>query len=1369
MPSEHDIEDESPEAALALARHYLRSGPDPGAWPRWRAADLPVPVRIAWLRAEIARRPGTVRDEPAGELLYQAVHGLAAADAEDGERLVRDLSDRAEPLLHAEALRLAREAVRAGLLAPDRARTLLLGLLTDASTPDVIAGALRELAQPWAALEPLPGRRFLRFLDQASTADAALEAAARHGHRDLLLDMAADPERPPVPRRRALELLGGLASRDDTGHLVEIAGEDPLLLAGPAVQCLLEMHQRGHFPGDGDVPGIVDLALADHSVDADDVATLLYTSRHAMLREVASAAPDDTGWPRRLELLIALAAQGTGELPIGEGVTGLLPAVPDPAPFLEALRALRHTGAEEAVLAVLPRSPAAALDALEAVGGERTAAVLREGLDQVDTAAHLLPVRHRALELLWHLTDDPGSRGSLLARLDPRDLPARIAPDLGGPDARELELLRAGLDPDKPAEALCRLARTGGAGTVPAIADLLLNVVAREREVPDEVLSAVRDLGGRLYGRGKIRPRCLLDAADAREAGDALLASIVLDLLDDDALGPAEQAILLELLLDVPYRETRARVHRLLRHRDRHVRKHAIALLARDGGGRNARALAASLIPLTRASDVQTVRQAVLALRDARVRGAAVAIADCLDHPNMNIKKTAAEALVLAGTPAAVPKLLFWLGRHDNPGLRQALSEALRAVLGDVHRAVIVAAADRAADERTRSLLVQSIDGRLTESAVRVLAAQGSPAGEALLRLLPDRPPGPSKTPLDELAERGWDSAIARQVVDLHEEDPDAPAFQRTGRLRPMLAHWLDLAATGGTGRAAVLRLTLRLCPPPWSMPEREIFARRLRTLAEGAAGIGDAHRERLLAMIEEAVPLLPVEDGPEFAPRIRGLPPMGRPVLALLRRCGAVLTRDDLDQALAAARNGPDPWLAEESVLREAFEPAPRPEEGHGLTSRERLEELITAFPTAPADAREGLLERMLELQPLGTPPWVLAEDAGRTAPEVRAPRSGDLDQPRSAAQRDRLLAMLDDPERSATAARALLDWPEPGIRAAVLRAFLDGRVDLPITAPLAGALRSLSETEMREAADGARERIAQAAGRLEPPDRARFLPLLLEWWETGGSATRLAAERALRGADPDLLAGSLAERLEAGAWGVLDLVKGVPLRRTPSLSRAYRRLEAEGRADLADGIVLVDGPFRPPGAERKDAAALAALRDRTRVGETRQERPSRESLLASARTGTAEEVRAALTLLAEAHDEVRSAGGRDPGLEELLGELIGHSAPAVRLHAHRISRRVLDRPAYLELTSRLLDDGRADLARTAIRTLSHAGWRPAIPALVGLLADTRVPVRKEAGDGLVRYGAAAIPALKHAAGRARPDRRPLYTAVLEQISAPS
>lgn len=77
----------------------------------------------------------------------------------------------------------------------------------------------------------------------------------------------------------------------------------------------------------------------------------------------------------------------------------------------------------------------------------------------------------------------------------------------------------------------------------------------------------------------------------------------------------------------------------------------------------------------------------------------------------MNIRKTAAETLVRAGSPAAVPHLLRRLGRDDDPGLRDALTRALRAVLGEAYAATLLAAAEESRDERGRRLLLAGLDG----------------------------------------------------------------------------------------------------------------------------------------------------------------------------------------------------------------------------------------------------------------------------------------------------------------------------------------------------------------------------------------------------------------------------------------------------------------------------------------------------------------------------------------------------------------------------------------------------------------------------------------------------------------------------------
>lgn len=1422
---------EAPDESLLLAGLHQRLGVH---LPRrrlsaWRTVRLPQQVRIAWLRAELVTHPAALRDEPPGELLRQAVRSIDAGSAHRPDRLVAELLATRDPFLRTEAVRLVREGLHAALLAPGLAREHLAGLLDEDpdTTGAASAAALEELAEPWAASDPLPESRFAPYLDPVHAAPSgalALTAAARHGHGTLLSRTAADPAVPPALRRLALELLGDLAERGDIGALLDIAAQDPLLLAGPSVTCLQGLHRRGHFPEAAQAPALVGLALADHSVDLRTVATILYTSRRTVLDLLADAPADDPGTPRRLALLVALAGQGTGDLPVGEAVTRLLPSARLPGPFLGALRELRYEGAEEAVLALLPRAPAAALDTLEAIGGRRTVTVLTEALgrepDGSGIAPFLRPVRHQALELLWRLTTDPELRRHLLARVDPTAPPPAVTADLGAPDERELALLAATPVHADPVAALCTLAAHGSAATLPAVTALLLRIVselaasweavetgprpeqgrAEEPVVPEEIVDAVRALGGRLYERRRIRPSCLLGARDARAAGDALVAGLVLDLLDRPGLPSRQQSVLLEVLRRAPSAQTRPRVHRLLRHRDPHVRKQVIALLATGASGEDAQALSATLITLTRSDDILTVRQALLALGRAEARWACPAITVLLDHPTMNIRKTAAAVLLRAGTPAAVPGLLRVLGRHDNPGLRAGIVDALRAVLGEACTATLLAAAAHCRVPRERTLLLRGLHGVLSSRTVRALADQGSPLVPELLALVADgriglgagsvgelaglwaghgitasahpAPADEADLLVDALAGHGWSARIALRLAE-------SPEVLRNGRLQdlsPMLAEWLGLAGSvPDATRDRVLGIVLRLRGPHWSAGELEHLKGSAQVLTEALAG-EEENRPGLLSVLEAVAPRLPGSGRMAAAEAVRAMsPPPHLPALRLLRACGVVTVRDDLERALAGARLDADDRGAEAAVLREVFGlPVPLAPGGGAAAwrsalhtalrtrpavaefrrggdpcppdSRQRLAALMAAWPDAGDDGvRALLLDWMTDLQPLGVPPWTLAETTGPASEVVHEP-----DRTRSVTRRARLLEMLDapDPARRTAAARQLQDWPEPEAARAVLDAYLRGRVPLPSGGRPARTLVTVDPTDLD--ADGILPaRVARLARELGPWDLVPLIPLLLGWWENGPAGLRAEAGHALRPAPAEVLADHLRARLEAGAWGFLDLLAGRRLLSSPELVRIRERLRAEGRGDLAEALLLDGGAVSLPAP----AAPVTAVH-----------RPGRAELLLLARTGGPEQIRRALVRLAEEHGG--RAPDRDPALKEVIGELLTHPRPKVRLHAHRISRTMLDRTSHLLHTADLLDDPQPDIRRMAIRTLSHAAWEPAVPALVALLDHPQQPVRAEAAEGLLRMGGAAVPALRRAVGHARPDRRARYTGVLDRLT---
>ncbi|MGW3331629.1 hypothetical protein ACWDF9_13905 [Streptomyces rubiginosohelvolus] len=140
-----------------------------------------------------------------------------------------------------------------------------------------------------------------------------------------------------------------------------------------------------------------------------------------------------------------------------------------------------------------------------------------------------------------------------------------------------------------------------------------------------------------------------------------------------------------------------------------------------------------------------------------------------------------------------------------------------------------------------------------------------------------------------------------------------------------------------------------------------------------------------------------------------------------------------------------------------------------------------------------------------------------------------------------------------------------------------------------------------------------------------------------------------------------------------------------------------------------------------------------------------------------------------------------------DLLGRLVGHPVPRLRHLGLTLLAERTDTPnapdadgGQLALVAGLLPD---TVGSSPEESLLLAGlharlgsreprprlpdWRAAaLPDLVRLLDHAKPTVRRAARDAVVAFGGAAVPALRRAEGHARPDRRPLYTEVLAQIT---
>ena len=124
-----------------------------------------------------------------------------------------------------------------------------------------------------------------------------------------------------------------------------------------------------------------------------------------------------------------------------------------------------------------------------------------------------------------------------------------------------------------------------------------------------------------------------------------------------------------------------------------------------------------------------------------------------------------------------------------------------------------------------------------------------------------------------------------------------------------------------------------------------------------------------------------------------------------------------------------------------------------------------------------------------------------------------------------------------------------------------------------------------------------------------------------------------------------------------------------------------------------------------------------------------------------------------------------KDAAIEPLAG-LAVDDRPKVRSAALRALKTVASRTRSLDATCDALRmEDRQDVILQLMRSVGHGRHLPGLPLLIDRLVDRKHRIADSARDALMGFGEAALPALNHAARRARPDRRAAYRAVIAAI----
>lgn len=1315
--------------------------------------ELAPSLRRDWLRAYLCA--GYDSSLISEEILLQVCEGWDLEPLAHPADLLSTTAVATDPRLRLVAIRCIPSAVTSFGITKDVAFQRLHGLCGD-EEPYIRKLAIDVLARPCLrTLRPADERERVAVLERAlrtdhePTVSAACSAASSLGYAETLRSVAFDESVSLATRRLLLPAIGEFATHEDIEVVLAIALHDSRSFANPARRFFLAAHRRGVFADASHVPQLLELFDEGCDWTGEELWRIAYVVREELMRELDKTPPNSMVWVRRSEILSASHTPQAARL-----LSRLLEqCMSEPvAVFLvRAAGACAQFQDEEALLHWLDRLPEDVLPVLRCKGGPATQQALRS----LALALHTAPgLRKSACEVLWALSP---SRSELQ-----RELAATLGPRESGlldsGRTHERDTLVATLVEEAPWQDIAanrvapdtrfRLMCESGnlefrAAVTTLFRELFEDLVAKALQgdfTAKRILLPSLEQQLFRYGRHLAAAgRCVrFWTADAPETGRDFVLSTVLAWLGETP-NPATTVALLEVVArHAPSGAVLRAIEPYWRHKHTGVQRAGLEAILAAGEG--ARGLELSICRLVEGGDARILCQALVGVATLKAVWAEGMVASCLERPEMSVKKAAAEALAVIGGPASAPALVFWLGRHDNSGFRSSLKSALATCAKSSQVSVLVEALEATEDPRTTELLWDAISGLLTVRSVLALARSSeSSARGALVQACLDsqvRVIGVSAEalagrlhraellvqsveddPTSELRDQGFSPSAALRLLEKTTDDNRARVWDV---VRASLAEWIGWIGSSEPPSVEAAELVFEAARTTNTEHIRQLFAciEALATKAPVASIVGWLER-----CVQSSV--LGPSDRLQAIAYLRTAPSSsdvgGLCRYRLLGRLGAVRLPEDLNLALEYCRRRPDYAGESCTLLSEALQiPKKNDDESYDITSLRNEAEHWWQNDSA---SREMWLASIIQERPLDV---AIAEPLPESSKSRFVPYSEE--------HRRTLLQGLQSPEEQERlrCATHLVDWPAGNGLRDVLSATLDGRFEA--TPKMLRRMATVCESWPTE--EGRRRRALTLVPYLSPVQLRTFLPGWIADWRRGAKDTEVLM--APGPVQDELL------RLVASAVAKQDYTLLALLRPRESVAQGALLAELEHVAPREIEHLTDTSGWEPSELE----APIDPIEGKSFDGLI--------EFLGDASTAVGLAVRAVHALTAFGEKAV-----------EALDKLASDRRTKVRSAALRAMRTVASRERVLATTLVVLRmETRRDIVLRLMSSLGHARYEPGLTALLERLSHSDYRIRQGAHGALRAWGPSAIPAIHHASRKARPDRRPAYTALVADLT---
>ncbi len=694
LPKKIDALLQESQLELALLYRYI----DSPVLPEWKILSNNNKVYNAWIQTALVCGELSYLDNVDSIDFYHALETLSWTEIKQPEVVWNYLRQSKDIEIIHILIRSSSQIILSGAINHKSVYDFLVSNL-ETDDPQKIELVINQLSKPWGLDCSLPIEKLTKMVTgSADIAIGAINLLCSHQQFDGLWKFIETSEIAKV--QCLLKWSGEYASYSHMSDLIYIAKSNTSAYGSQLIECLFKMTRRGIRIANKHIDDLFSISRSLEITEAYRLKSIVQQRSKTWIACLQKLNFQDSSWPLQIKMLGLMAPHSKNYL------VSLLEneaAESWQRKIIKAVGKAEIADAQNNLLKKLDEYPENVLEALNAIISDK---IIRKLLQGLENSGWSKKTKSLVQSFLLVMGVDPYD---IYNHIETRDISSNnIAHILitSTPPSQSFDLLVDIIEqPQHSARlnAIERLRLWPHSKTIDVLAPLLADP---EKEVREKSLATINYIVSQLFINHYRNPVALTKSLYEHETQEMVVANCILDKLPN--VSENHQQLLIEQLallkIDSPLK-----LVPWIQHKSENIQKWVLTAIQNNPEPE----LISVIYPFLKTDNIYLLRPAINAIAAMGIQELDSEIAVLLDHPNMNIKKTAAHALTKIATKRVIQPILNWLQHHDNPGLRETLIMGLKRITGDEYPQAIWAALETCSTQRHRRLLLLVLKGSI--------------------------------------------------------------------------------------------------------------------------------------------------------------------------------------------------------------------------------------------------------------------------------------------------------------------------------------------------------------------------------------------------------------------------------------------------------------------------------------------------------------------------------------------------------------------------------------------------------------------------------------------------------------------------------